>query len=150
MVEVNLCGTITTTLLAMEHMRVDKGKGNGGVVVNISSTAGIYQTSSLPTYSATKHAIVVFTRSLAYGRENKGIRFLTLCPGGTMTPLLLSVKIFQMKTLALLKMWKNFKVQSSKSVAKAVVKIIENGQNGSVWIVKNDKLDEHIGPPILH
>uniref|UniRef100_A0A1B0CHV3 Putative 15-hydroxyprostaglandin dehydrogenase n=1 Tax=Lutzomyia longipalpis TaxID=7200 RepID=A0A1B0CHV3_LUTLO len=111
MVEVNLCGTIGSTLLAMEYMRVNGAKGRGGVVVNISSIAGILPMSRAPTYSATKHAIVAFTRSLALGHNDKGIRFLTLCPGGVLTPLLLSMKFLDLKTIELFKIFKTFRIQ---------------------------------------
>lgn len=51
------------TLLAMERMGVNKG-GTGGVVVNISSIAGLKVNPFGPIYSASKHAIVGLTRSL--------------------------------------------------------------------------------------
>lgn len=45
-------------------MGKDKG-GNGGLIVNISSVAGIDCSQfSTPTYNATKHGVVAFTRSL--------------------------------------------------------------------------------------
>lgn len=45
-------------------MQKDSG-GKGGVIVNISSVAGLYSLSQLPVYSATKHAVVSFSRSFA-------------------------------------------------------------------------------------
>lgn len=45
-------------------MGKDKG-GKGGVIVNISSVAGIDCSQfSTPTYNATKHGVVAFSRSL--------------------------------------------------------------------------------------
>ncbi|GBP95240.1 15-hydroxyprostaglandin dehydrogenase [Eumeta japonica] len=51
--EVNVTALITSTLKALELMRKDKG-GNGGAIINISSIAGLMQTSLLPIYSAAK------------------------------------------------------------------------------------------------
>ena len=45
-------------------MQKDAG-GRGGVIVNISSVAGLYSLSQLPVYSATEHAGVAFSRSFA-------------------------------------------------------------------------------------
>jgi len=50
------------TLLGLQHMGKDEG-GNGGVVVNISSIAGLYPFSGGPIYDATKHAVIGLTRS---------------------------------------------------------------------------------------
>jgi 15-hydroxyprostaglandin dehydrogenase (NAD) len=51
-------------------MGKDKG-GKGGVVVNISSIAGLGPFASCPVYTATKHAVIGLTRSFgvstAYG-----------------------------------------------------------------------------------
>lgn len=55
---------IRGTLLGIQQMRKDCG-GKGGVVVNISSVAGLRAVSQLPVYSATKHAVVSFSRSFA-------------------------------------------------------------------------------------
>lgn len=55
---------IRGTLLGIQQMRKDSG-GKGGVIVNISSIAGLQAVSQLPVYSTTKHAIVSFSRSFA-------------------------------------------------------------------------------------
>lgn len=45
-------------------MGKDKG-GNGGLIVNIASVAGLDCSQfCTPTYNATKHAVVAFSRSL--------------------------------------------------------------------------------------
>jgi len=43
-------GMIRGSLLALEHLRVDKG-GNGGVIVNISSAAGWYYSIYFKSFS---------------------------------------------------------------------------------------------------
>ena len=50
------------TLLGLQYMGKDKG-GKGGVVVNISSIAGLAPLAGCPVYVATKHAVIGLTRS---------------------------------------------------------------------------------------
>lgn len=61
-----------------------------GVLVNISSIAGLVGFSSIPIYTSTKHAVIGLSRS--YGTkvhyERCKIRVVTLCPGVTETPLI--------------------------------------------------------------
>lgn len=45
-------------------MQKDTG-GKGGVIVNVSSVAGLHSISQFPVYSATKHAVVSFSRSFS-------------------------------------------------------------------------------------
>lgn len=53
---------IRGTLLALRFMGKDRG-GRGGVVVNMGSNVSLRPYVSIPIYTATKHAIVGFTRS---------------------------------------------------------------------------------------
>lgn len=80
-VDVNLKGTTRGTLLALEHMRTDRG-GNGGVIINVSSAAGLNVNPLSPVYSATKAGIIALTRSLAMNSDVKsaGVRLNVLCP----------------------------------------------------------------------
>lgn len=49
---------------------MDKSKGGrGGLVVNISSVAGIQPTAAMAIYSAAKHGVTALTRSLAVGAK---------------------------------------------------------------------------------
>lgn len=53
---------IRGTLLALRFMGKDRG-GRGGAVVNMGSNVSLRPYVSLPIYTATKHAILGFTRS---------------------------------------------------------------------------------------
>lgn len=55
---------IRSTLLGIQQMRRDSG-GKGGVVLNVSSIAGLCALPKFPVYSTTKHAVVNFSRSFA-------------------------------------------------------------------------------------
>ncbi|XP_061104225.1 15-hydroxyprostaglandin dehydrogenase [NAD(+)]-like [Conger conger] len=88
-VAVNLNAVIRGTYLALQHMKKDTG-GEGGVIVNTASIAGLGPVLLLPVYAATKHAVVGFSRSVADASmmSGYGVRINTLCPTFVKTPLL--------------------------------------------------------------
>jgi 15-hydroxyprostaglandin dehydrogenase (NAD) len=49
-------------LLGLQYMGKDEG-GKGGVVVNMSSIAGLSAAPPFPVYAGTKHAVIGLTRS---------------------------------------------------------------------------------------
>ena len=54
----------------------------GGTIINMSSVAGVQAWRGTGTYSASKHAIMALTKSLAdEGREHR-IKVSAICPGG--------------------------------------------------------------------
>jgi dihydroanticapsin dehydrogenase len=61
-------------------------KTGGGVIVNMSSLAGVHGVPGLVGYCASKGAIVAFTRALAAEVASKGIRANVICPGFVDTP----------------------------------------------------------------
>ncbi|KAK7474131.1 hypothetical protein BaRGS_00034660, partial [Batillaria attramentaria] len=87
--------TATTSQLALEHMRRDRG-GRGGIIVNTASIAGDTRNACLepqylvPDYSATKHAIIGFTTSCAKNprMSEMGVKWRALCPGVVDTDLI--------------------------------------------------------------
>jgi NAD(P)-dependent dehydrogenase (short-subunit alcohol dehydrogenase family) len=61
--------------------------GQGGVVINVSSVAGLVGLQHMSAYSAAKGAIISLTRSMAADFAQHGIRVNCIAPGTTMTPL---------------------------------------------------------------
>ncbi|WP_454914784.1 SDR family NAD(P)-dependent oxidoreductase [Xanthobacter sediminis] len=53
----------------------------GGVIVNIASVSATVAGGGGPAYTASKHAVLGYTRQLAYDYGRKGIRANALCPG---------------------------------------------------------------------
>lgn len=135
-IDVNVTAVIRGTLLGIQQMRKDCG-GKGGVVVNISSVAGLRAVSQLPVYSATKHAVVSFSRSFAqpYHYERTNVKVIVLCPGLTDIQVLEGFEDISNADSVL----QNYRPQRVESVAHGLVYIIRCAQNGSVWISEDGK-----------
>lgn len=61
--------------------------GDGGVVVNITSTAATYPSVGFAAYNATKAALSMLTRTLALEWARDGIRVVGVAPGKIDTPM---------------------------------------------------------------
>jgi NAD(P)-dependent dehydrogenase (short-subunit alcohol dehydrogenase family) len=59
----------------------------GGVVVNVSSEAGIVAVPNQIAYNVSKAALLMLTRSVAVDHADDGIRAVSICPGTTRTAL---------------------------------------------------------------
>jgi NAD(P)-dependent dehydrogenase (short-subunit alcohol dehydrogenase family) len=76
--DVNLRGTMLGIQFGIPAMR----KRGGGVIVNISSLAGmIYQPYDAPEYAASKAGVVHLTAALGTLQDGLGIRVNCICPG---------------------------------------------------------------------
>lgn len=61
--------------------------GRGGVIINVSSVAGLVGIQNMSAYGAAKGAIISLTRAMAADFAPHGIRVNCIAPGTTMTPL---------------------------------------------------------------
>lgn len=73
-------------LLARAAVPVMRAQG-GGVIVNVSSEAGLVAVPGQVAYNVSKAAMLMLTRSLAADHAADGIRAVSVCPGTTRTPL---------------------------------------------------------------
>lgn len=62
-------------------MRALLGRNKKGVVALVSSIAGYSKHYSAPLYSATKHAVVGFARSMGDAEQVQGVKVVCVCPG---------------------------------------------------------------------
>lgn len=83
-IDVNLNAMFLLTKESLKIM-LENGKGS---IVNIASTAGTIGFSENAAYTATKHAVVGFTKALAVEYSGRNIRINSVSPGDTRTPIL--------------------------------------------------------------
>lgn len=86
----NLMETFSVNILAMFwiSLAVVPRLREGGCIINTTSVTAYRGSSGLIDYSATKGAIVSFTRSLSSNLVEKGIRVNGVAPGPVWTPLI--------------------------------------------------------------
>lgn len=92
MLQINLVSVISGTYLGLEYMGKQNG-GDGGIIINMSSIAGLWPVAQQPVYSASKHGVIGFTRSAAMTANlmKSGVRINAICPGFVNTPILETV-----------------------------------------------------------
>ncbi|WP_447985141.1 SDR family NAD(P)-dependent oxidoreductase [Nitrospira sp. Nam74] len=74
----NLRGTFLCARAGFRQMR----KNGGGVILNMSSVAGVQAWSGTGTYSASKHGIMALTKAMADEGRPYNIKVCAICPGG--------------------------------------------------------------------
>ncbi|XP_025152378.1 15-hydroxyprostaglandin dehydrogenase [NAD(+)]-like [Harpegnathos saltator] len=141
-IDLNITSLIRSTLLAMDYMGKHMGD-KGGLIINIASVAGLSaQNCVVPIYCGTKHAVVGFSQSLANFYHDTGVRIVTLCPGFTATPM--TNGLFENVILGCVKFETCEKLLASikqrqmpDNVSRALLHIIQNAENGTVWVSEN-------------
>lgn len=142
---VNLLGLIHTTMNMLPHMDMGNG-GRGGMIVNIASVLGLEPCGCLAIYTASKHGVMGFSRSISHEHyfQRTGVAIMTICPGITVTGLWdtfhgndtfsYSKKLTDEFCAA--------KSQNAEECAVNFVKAMETKKNGSIWILDLGNLEE--------
>ncbi len=79
---INVNGVFYLCRAAMPHLLEVKGN-----IVNVASVAGLIGVPYGAVYSATKGAVLMFSKALAVEYAGRGVRVNAICPGSVMTPL---------------------------------------------------------------
>ncbi|AIS60574.1 SDR family oxidoreductase [Listeria ivanovii] len=78
---INTTGVMRATRKAL-HIFEEKGQG---VIVNIASAGGLFGSRAGAAYTASKHAVVGFTKNVGFQYANKNIRCNAIAPGAVNT-----------------------------------------------------------------
>ncbi|WP_276358010.1 SDR family oxidoreductase [Cohnella caldifontis] len=78
---VNATGPMRTTRKVLPIF-LEKGKG---AIVNIASVGGLYGSRAGAAYTASKHAVIGFTKNVGFQYATQGIRCNAIAPGGVNT-----------------------------------------------------------------
>ncbi len=81
--DVNVKALYFMSSAAIPHLAV-----NGGLIVNLSSDAGLQGNTGAALYCASKGAVSLFTKALALELAPQGIRVNAVCPGDVASPML--------------------------------------------------------------
>ena len=76
-VDINVNHPIKLTRIAIRTLL---GKNKKGVVLIVSSIAGLEGGYPVPLYCATKHAVIGFVKSMAQADPLEGVKVVTICP----------------------------------------------------------------------
>ncbi|XP_053096144.1 15-hydroxyprostaglandin dehydrogenase [NAD(+)] isoform X1 [Pangasianodon hypophthalmus] len=145
-VSINLSGVVRGTYLALDHMKKQNG-GNGGVIINTASLAGLGPLPSAPIYTATKYGVVGFTRALSVASQalDYGVRINALCPSFVRTSLIDAFKqedkTGQFHSLFSITetMMEKFPFIEAEKVAEAFLLLVKDESvNGVALVVKNE------------
>lgn len=82
--DVNVFGLLAVTQAVLPHFRAQ----GFGRIVNIASGAGLAGSGHMTPYSASKHAVVGITRSIAVEAGPAGIAVNAVCPGCVDSPMM--------------------------------------------------------------
>jgi NAD(P)-dependent dehydrogenase (short-subunit alcohol dehydrogenase family) len=82
--DVNARGVFWGCKYAVQAMR----NSGGGTIVNTASALSLISDPFLPVYTASKHAVLGFTRSVGTAYAEDGIRCNCVCPGDMQTPMI--------------------------------------------------------------
>ena len=131
-VAINFKGVFLGCKYALPHLLENP---DGGAILNMSSNGGLVGRPGDPVYSATKHAVMGLTKSLAVTYAHKKIRTNALCPGAINTPMVEGiVASFDDPDEGLRKVLANSptpRVASAEEVARAALFLVSPG-NGYV------------------
>jgi NAD(P)-dependent dehydrogenase (short-subunit alcohol dehydrogenase family) len=136
----NLTGTFLCSRNAVEDMMI----ANWGRIVNVASIAGLYGAAYVSAYSASKHGVVGFTRSIAMEFSKTRITANAICPGYTETDMMrramdnvtrITGASDDEARAALAKQSPEGRIATPEEVAQGALDLINSDRNGDCLII---------------
>lgn len=140
-IAVNVNGVIHGMLLALDNFIPKYKSGSEGLIVNISSIAGIHAYDVIPIYCGSKFAVHGMT--ISWGTPNHyertKVRVVGVCPGVTDTDLLrncVGLTLGEPYEAMRLKSLPDLIIQTPEQMADGMMTIIKKAPNGTMWVVE--------------
>ncbi|XP_076273562.1 15-hydroxyprostaglandin dehydrogenase [NAD(+)]-like [Rhynchophorus ferrugineus] len=138
---VNVIGVAHGMVLGVDKYIPKYRSGSEGLIVNVSSIAGINSFPFIPIYTGTKFAIHGMT--LAWGDvfhySRTKVRVVGVCPGATETPLLRNFAGLTLGPDYEAYMVEGLKLcpsQTPEQMANRTMEIIKKAPSGTMWVVE--------------
>ncbi|CAG9769768.1 unnamed protein product [Ceutorhynchus assimilis] len=140
MIDLNVASTVQGSLLGIKYMGKNN-KGCGGTIVNTASILGLQGLPGTPVYTGTKHFVIGFTRSIGtkWWYDLTGIRFLTICPGVTLTSMIHDANDWVFSGFPglgklVVQGLGSEPSQTVEDLAEGLNVMLNEGENGSIWV----------------
>ena len=122
---VNLDGVVFGTQAALPALKANE---EGGAIVATASLAGLTGTPYDPIYSANKHAVVGFARSLGPALAPDKVRYNAICPGFSDSAIIDGFRDNLVES--------GIPIIPAEAVADAVVAMMASEATGECWFVQ--------------
>lgn len=142
-IDLNIKSVLLGTLNGFNHMGINAG-GSGGTIINVCSVLAMEPFYGCPVYVGTKYFILGFSRSMGtcYYYQQSNVKLITVCVGmtevNTVPKTSVEIPNFQCLSYDKLTEVKKKPCYDSEEFKSCVYYILENGDNGSVWVVENN------------
>ncbi|KAL7630001.1 UNVERIFIED_CONTAM: hypothetical protein RMT77_019879 [Armadillidium vulgare] len=154
--DINFGAIVTGTDLALKRMGKHNG-GEGGFIVNTASMLGAVRAPFTPMYSATKAAVIHYTRCMGheFNYDYSGVHMHSVCPTAVDTPLTTlegskkgSLNEYTDKLLD--EIIKDISPRlKPREVAEAIVQVLEDHKPGAALVVDVGVKPYYMAPSLL-
>ncbi|XP_023319635.1 15-hydroxyprostaglandin dehydrogenase [NAD(+)] isoform X2 [Eurytemora carolleeae] len=141
--DVNIKGVHNGIVTSHKYLSRETG-GSGGIVVNISSTAGVTCIGDMfatPAYTASKHAVSALTRTFGhkFWYNRTGVSVIAVAPFYIDTPFIGEWKDWTPDTEAQKELEKSAAGKKILSPGEAALKIFNTfrAESGSIWLLRS-------------